>query len=109
MIDSDPERLRSLWRAILLQVVMDAMRDRPSDPTRERVACHEARMWLEKPTEDFLTVCSNAEVDPRRVAAWWKRFKENPNPPKNVMDLMASLGVYRVRRHGGRPNEQVAA
>ncbi len=109
MTDSDPQRLQSLWRAVLMQIVMDAMRDRPSDPTRERVASWEAKSWLNTQGEDFEIVCSNAAVDPRRVARWWKAFKENPEPPKNVMDLMAHLGVYRVRRHGGRPNDQRAA
>lgn len=58
-------RLRALWRAVILQSVLDIVNN--SSRTEEKIARRAAHSWLFDNYDDFITVCNIAEYSPDYV------------------------------------------
>lgn len=59
------DREPGLWRAVITQALMDASSNsQKSENLRHK---HEALQWLKGDTDDFLTVCEHAGLDPDYV------------------------------------------
>ncbi|MDD2840324.1 MAG: hypothetical protein PHY80_04345 [Rickettsiales bacterium] len=58
-------RYRSLWRAVILQALLDIKSNSNNDMTNVNKA--KAILWINLNKKDFLDVCHRAELSPEKV------------------------------------------
>jgi hypothetical protein len=64
-VDDEVRSARAMWRAVITQALMDAASNsRKACSISERL---KARVWLKGNSEDFITVCTFADMDPEYV------------------------------------------
>ncbi|CAK8163224.1 hypothetical protein CAXC1_320029 [Candidatus Xenohaliotis californiensis] len=57
----DTLRYRSLWRAVIMQALLDAINN--SSRTEEKLAKTQSHSWLNDLSNDFLIICNMAEYN----------------------------------------------
>lgn len=70
-------RYRSLWRAVILQALLDIKSNSNNDMTN--VNKTKAILWINLNKKDFLNVCRRAEISPEKVYETKLRILERQN------------------------------
>ena len=69
------DKYRSLWRAVILQALLDIKSNSNNDMTNVNKA--KAILWINLNKKDFLDVCHRAELSPEKVYKIKLKILEN--------------------------------
>ena len=86
-LDAYKKPIVSLWRAVILQAIMDIVTDYKR--TDDKVEKFYAKNWALNFSEDFITVCEFAELDPKSVHKNIKEICKMDNI-KNITTVIKS-------------------
>lgn len=91
-------RERSLWAAVLLRQVDDALVGPGDTPKNERLLLiRQARSFLTSPSQDLVIVCANAGMDMRAVIKRMTKLIDQAPTPEELISKRASRATLHKR------------